>query len=228
MTPAQVVTNRIRLGILGLPLVTILQLISVFLWGDFIDPAVDPEGYAEQVSSTRWAWGDFLSSVGVFFAIFGFVSLYAYLASSRVERLAFAAMILSVVGAAGVMIANGIDSGGAAIAGELYLQGQRAPLEELTNASNWINIFDAVVNRLLFLVGLFLNGIAIWRSGILPQGAGIVWTAAAVLFPASVLGVWGEAVYYVLFTVAVAWVAWSIWHQPVAAIAEAEARPRVQ
>ncbi len=228
MTSTQVVTSRIRLGILGLPLVTILQLISVFLWGDFIDPAVDPEVYAEQVSSTRWAWGDFLSSIGVFFAIFGFVSLYAHLANSRAERLAFAAMILSVVGAAGVLIANGIDSGGGAVAGELYLEGQRAPLEELTNVSNWTNIFDVVVNRLLFLIGQILFGVAIWRSNTLPQGAAIVWTAAAVSFPVNVLGVWAEGLGYVLFTVAAAWIAWTIWRQPSAEVAEAEARPRVQ
>lgn len=223
----QTVANRIRLGILALPVSTTVILVSIFISGGCIDPSLDLVAFAEQVSSTRFAFGDSLFTIGVLVAIFGFFSLYAYLANSRIERWAFIAMILCVVGVTSGLVGVGMESV-QSVAGRLYLEGQQAFLEESVNLFNWSIIFLIITNALLFTVGLLLFGVAIWRSDTLPQGAAILWVAATVL--ASTLAVAGvcAVIDYVLFTIANAWIAWTVWRQPSAEVAGAEAEPRVQ
>jgi hypothetical protein len=79
----------------------------------------------------------------------------------------------------------------------------------------------ALVTVLLFgvLNNLFF-GIAIWRSGTLPQGAAILWVGAAVLGVASLnpsvyLGAWIAALIVALDLGGSGWIAWSIWQQPI-------------
>ncbi len=228
MVATQTVANRIRLGILALPLCTSLFLVSALLYGGFIDPAVDPEGYAEQVSSTRFTVSVFVLTLGTFFGIFGFVSLYAYLSDGWAERWALAAVILSVMGVASNLMNVGRETT-YPVAGKLYLEDQRAFLEEVANSIRWVDLFILINGRLLLLVGLVLFGVAIWRSGALSPGVAIIWVAAAVLFPVGAgLGVLGDIIDYALFTIAGCWIAWTIWRQPAAEVAGAEARPRVR
>lgn len=227
---AQTAVKRIRLGILALPLATTLLLTSVF-FGAFASNFMDMEDletYAELITSARYTLGVFLFAAGQLFLIFGLFSLYTCLASSRAERLALAAMILSVVSVASFMGFVGVSSV-ESVAGELYLQGQRGVLEAYWNTMTPEDIF-LFINNLFLLVGFLLFGIAIWRSDVLPKGAAILWIAADILSGGA--GPLGGVVVYVvsfgLFTVAGAWIAWTIWRQPSSEIAGTEAQPRVR
>ena len=225
----QTIANRIRLGILALPLSTAVVLVGIFLPGSLVDPAVDLGGYAEQISSTSYALYNILVGISALLGIFGFFSLYAYLANGRAERWAFAAMLLSVVGVAGGLSVVGIGSV-ESVAGEMYLEGQQAFLEEwLDSPFTLQDVFLIIINRVLFLIGLLLFTVAVWRSGTLPRGAAILWVAAAVLFPIGApLGIVGQAVFFVLLTVANSWIAWTIWRQPNAEMVGVEAQPQVR
>jgi hypothetical protein len=62
-------------------------------------------------------------------------------------------------------------------------------------------------------------GIAIWRSGTLPQGAAILWIGASVLGLVSgttlhLFG-WIEALVVALDLGGSGWIAYSVWRQPV-------------
>lgn len=226
----QTVAKRIRLGVLALPLASILLLVSV-LFGAFASNFMDLEDletYAELITSARYTLGVSLFGIGNLLFIFGLFSLYAYLASSRAERLALVAMILSVLSFASFMGFVGVAAV-ESVAGELYLQGQRGVLEAYWNTVTPEDIFLAI-NNLSLLIGLLMFGIAVWRSEVLPQGAAIVWIAADILSGgAGVLG--GMIVYLVsfgLFTVANVWIAWTVWRQTSTGVVEAGARARVQ
>lgn len=179
-------------------------------------------------SWTRFALGNFLYAVGLSVAIFGFVALYAYLADGRGERWALAAMVLSVLGFVSTLMYVGYGAADS-VAGELYLEGQQAFLERLYGSFIWLDFVGLVGGRLLLFIGFVLFGVAIWRSGALPRGAAILWVAASVLLPATALaGVWAQVIYFLLFTIANAWIALSVLRQPSEKMVGAEAQPRVR
>ncbi len=228
---AQTVAKRIRLGILALPMGSTLLLASVFLGAfaaNLMDAQDDLGAYAELVTSARYHLGTILFGAGNLFFVFGLFSLYAYLASSRAERLALVAMILNVSGATSQMGLVGVTAV-ETVAGEAYLRGQRGVLEAYWNTMTPEDAFFAIFFPIL-VAGIILFGVAIWRSGVLPQGAAILWIAAIVLGGGTgVLG--GVIVYIVLFgllTIAGGWIAWAVWRQPSDKVVGAEAQPRVR
>ncbi len=127
---AQSVSGRIKLGILALPISTLLILVSFPIAILGISEADNVRAYAEVVSSTRYAIGAFLISVGFLLITFGYIALYACLAAGRAERWVFFAMILCVAGAAAGFAHFAGTAGPEAVAAEHYLEGQRAVMEE--------------------------------------------------------------------------------------------------
>ena len=88
--------NRIRTGILALPASGLLATISVFPPGVFINPAVDPEGFA-QASGTN-GLGNMIGIVSLVLLLVGVQALYSFLVDTSAERWAFAGMITTFVG----------------------------------------------------------------------------------------------------------------------------------
>ncbi len=226
---AQSVSSRIKLGILALPISALLILVSFPIEILGISEADNVRAYAEVVSSTRYAIGAFLISVGFLLIAFGYVALYACMAASRAERWAFFAMILCVVGAAAGFAHFAGTAGPEAVAAENYLEGQRAVMEEWYILSDWSFIFLTFMFAVLFPLGNLLFGVAIWRSGTLPQGTAILWFAFVLLSLAmGPLGWWVGAISYLLATIASCWIAWTVWRQPSARVGEAETQQRVR
>ncbi len=91
---SQTLASRIRLGILALPAGAALLIVATLVWGAPPDSPDDVRAYAEIASSSRYALSNFLFAVGQLLLIFGFVALYACMASGRAERWAFFAMVL--------------------------------------------------------------------------------------------------------------------------------------
>jgi hypothetical protein len=226
--PPQNTATLIRLGIIALPLAGLLSLVGTL--GDLgsPDPDVDPRGAAQAVSTTGYFVTQFVGNVlAVTLAIFGVIALFAYLASTRMGRLAFWAMVLNILGLCLLLSFLGIPTYAIPAIGQAYLSGQQ----------NAIQVADAIfsgklsviisLSNLLFFIGFVLFGVAIWRSETLPKWAGGLLVIAGLFLAvpadipvASILG-------SLLLVIAGGWIALSVWRQPSAQV-ETEAQPRVR
>jgi hypothetical protein len=171
-------TTWIRIGLFTLPVYGLLTLWSTI--GAQPNAAVDPEGWARFVSSPAYLSSHVLgSSGGTILAIFGTFALGACLATSRSPRLGLAAMVVAAAGQALLLGGGAVSTFAIPAMGQAYLEG----VEEVATMPfpTAMSIF-VLGGMLLALVGNVLLGIAAWRSGILPRGAGALWIAAWVVF----------------------------------------------
>ncbi len=149
------------------------------------DQTTDPEAWAQFVTSSSYLTGHLLGSTGgTILAIFGVFALGCFLASGRTGRLGLAAMVVAVLGHALLMVPAVISTFATPALGRAYLSGMRDVLQVEFPAA-LTGTF--LVGLLLALVGNLLLGVAIWRSGTLPRGAGGLWIVSALVF--YVLGV---------------------------------------
>ena len=170
----------IGIGLLGLPLYGALTL-----WSS-VDPQPDPsthlEAWSRFVTTDHYVWGHLLGSIlGLIFAIFGTFALGAYLTASRARHLGLVAMVIMVLGSALFLPVMGLSTFAAPKEGQAYLAG----IEEFsqlppTFARSAQTATSLLLIPLLF-VGNVLLGAAVWRSGMLPRWAGVLWAAAAVV-----------------------------------------------
>ena len=169
-----------------------------------------------------------VSILGAILAVFGVIALGAYLASSRSGRLALLAMVLSVAGHCLVLTIFGFSTIISPVIGRLYLEGQPAAMEvnEAIFSSPAFG-FLVVPGLLFYVVGAILFGVAIWRSGMLPKWAGVLYAPTGLLIAAGVLIGAAQTLGSALLVVAGGWIAWSLMRQP-SSQPGAEAQPRVQ
>jgi hypothetical protein len=220
------VARRIKWGILSLPLAGLVYLQGLVVAGDYVYPTDDNlRRYAEYVTSARFHSSILLDALHATLLLIGIIALYAYLANSHVERWALAGLVLGCASAASRTHQDvGFDIS-AIPAAERYLGGQQDALEGVLLASDpgnfplLIVVSGGVLDGLFPILSNLFFGVAIWRSGTLPQGAAILWVGASVLGvvsltpPLSLFG-WIEALIVALDLGGSGWIAWSVWQQP--------------
>ena len=166
------------------------------------------------------------SGLGLILAIFGTFALGAYLAKGSAGRLGLVAMVITVLGYALFLMPMGVSTFAAPEEGQAYLAGIEEFAEIAASgfavvAQTWTLVLAAV----LLLVGNVLLGVAVWRSGVLPRWAGVLWAAAAVVMyplglvyamttgarstPPTVLLVGA-----LLLVIGGGWMAWSVMRKP--------------
>lgn len=144
------------------------------------DPDTDPLAWSEFVSSTGYLVSHVLGNVvGPVLAVLGTVALGALLASARSARLGLWGMVLTVAAQVLFMVPGVISTFGTPPIGAQYLAGSTDVMElEFSPVLSQI----ILVSLLLVLAGSVLLGLAVYRSGILPRWAGVLWIAGAVVF----------------------------------------------
>jgi hypothetical protein len=146
--------------------------------------------------------------------IFGSLGLYASLANSRMARLAFAGMILCVVGSSLFLPFFGIFTFAAPVIGQLSLQGHRDALNVLSTITASPGAISLAVASLLLTLGDILFAIAIWRSGTLPKWAGVIYALGSVILSFQpVLPQIGLIIGGLVTLIGGAWLALAIWRQ---------------
>jgi len=171
--------NRVHLGILALPTSGLVGIVSLLPPGVFINPAVDPAGFA-QASSTVGV-GDMVGIVSLVFLLVGVQSLYSILVDGSASRWAFAGMILTIVGVGLFLPFAGIFAFVAPIAGRAYLNGDTNAIKIIADSvavSNPSAFLFAGLAGLFSVIGSILFGIAIWQSRRLPKWSGIPYGLA--------------------------------------------------
>jgi hypothetical protein len=168
----------IRVGLFALPAYGLLIAYSTLKPQP--DQVADPEGWARFVSSTSYLVGHVLGNVlGTVLVVFGTFALGALLATSRAPRLGLWGMVLSITGYLLFTIPGVISSFATPPIGAAYLAGNR---EVMSLEFSPILTLITLLALLLAVIGNGLLSVAIWRSGILPRWAGVIWAAATLVF----------------------------------------------
>jgi hypothetical protein len=144
------------------------------------DQVVDPEGWAQFVSSPSYLVEHIASSiVGAVLVIFGTLALGAFLLRSRAPRLALSATVLGVAGQILFMVPGTISTFATPAIGAAYLSGNREVMA--VEFSPVLTLITAVA-LLLAVAGNIVLGVAIWRSEVLPKWAGLLWITGTLVF----------------------------------------------
>ena len=225
--PAANIGGWIRIGVWALPVYGLLTLWATFTHEP--DRRNEVEAYARFLSTDIYLAHHLLGSIlGTILGIFGVIALTAYLAGSRVGRLALLAMVLSVAGNCLILTLFGFSTIVSPVIGKLYLAGQPGAMEvnEAIFSTTAILIIS-VTGLVLYLVGAILLGVAVWRSGTLPKWAGALYAPSGLLIAAGVAIGAAQTLGSALIVVAGGWIAWTVTREPSSQLG-AGAQPRVQ
>ena len=208
-------TAWIRAGLVALPVYGLL--VGYATLKPQPDPSTNPEAWAQFVSSRSYLLEHLASSVlGAVLAIFGTIALGALLANSRAGRSALWGAVLAVTGHILFLVPGTISTFATPVIGAAYLSGNREVM-----ALEFSPVLTAIfgIALLLAVVGNVVLGLAIWRSGVLPRWAGLIWIAAALVFYAfgAFLGLATTGASLptqpgggLLMAVSSGWIAWSV------------------
>src|SRR5829696_9513168 len=131
------------------------------------DQVVDPEGWAQFVSTPSYLVEHIASSVlGAVLVILGTLALGAFLTRSRAPRLALSGTVLAVAGQTLFLVPGTISTFATPAIGAAYLGGNRGVMALVF--SPVLTLITGVA-LLLAVAGNVVLGVAIWRSGVLPQ-----------------------------------------------------------
>jgi len=210
----QLGTNWIKAGLVALPVYGLLTA-----WSSLTpqpDQTTDPEAWAQFVSTPSYLVSHLVGSVGgTILAIFAIFALGVYLAPTRAGRLALAAMVVTVLGQALLLVPAVISTFATPAIGQAYLSGQRDVMQ--VQFSDTLT-FTFLLGLLLALVGSLLLGVAMWRSNALPRGAAVLWIIANTIFYllGVVIGVATinatlptQSIGALLIAISGGWIAWS-------------------
>lgn len=170
----------IRVGLIGLPLCGLLYGIGALLRGEIISPihplVVDRQAFAEWVTAPGFTAGWLLIIFAVTADVFGIVALYAFLYRSRVARLAFAGMALTVIGDVLYEAYLGVHAFTWPQAGALYLRGIEAAYEVVDIGYNTpAATVVGLMSSLGYTIGSIVIAVALWRSGFFARWAALAY-----------------------------------------------------
>jgi len=186
------------IGMLTIPLSGVLGVAVLLLRGPLVLPLQDSTEWIETVSSSNYLVYQNLLVAAYVLPFFGFLALYAYLASdARQERLSLIGLIASIWGTALALPALGIASYVGSLDGQLSLADQTSIGQIVAAALLGPGFPMGIAAAVLYTIGPFLLGVAMWRKGTLPKIATVMFMAHGALlsfgfsmFSALVLG-WG-------------------------------------
>jgi hypothetical protein len=177
------VDNRLRAGAIAFGLAALMQVPSLFS----VQPPSDPAHNREFALGANTASFRFATSLEIYAltpVILGMYALYAIIARRPPRRTAITGLVLTVVGAGCLLPGTGYATFVMPAAGILISQGHDQDvlllLDQVFAEPGWILVF---LGGLLYLVGLLIMSIAVWRSRTLSR-----WTAG-LLAAAALVGV---------------------------------------
>lgn len=201
--------NRIRLGILALPVAGLLIFLGDLLLPEF-GSLSDTAGYAKMVVSTKYQIVVGAYILGDTLYLFGVFALYAFLAGGPGERWGFIGLVFVVLWLVSEMIDYGSIAYTEPTLGYQYLDGNKDAFVDY-EATFFTSTVWFVLDWFDY-VGFGFLGVGMWRSGTLPQGAIILGIAFVALNPiAYAVSADLALVTDLLLAIAGGWISWVVW-----------------
>jgi len=196
------------------------------------DQVVDPGGWAQFVSSPSYLVEHIASSVvGAVLVTFGTLALGTFLLGTRAPRLALWGTVLAVTGQTLFMVPGTISTFATPAIGAAYLGGHGEVM-----AVEFSPVLSLVTGVALLstVSGNIVLGVAIWRSGVLSKGAGLLWIIGTLVF--YVFGAFlgmattnaslpTQPVGAGVLVISGAWIAWTVLRSRTAQVSTAAYRP---
>jgi len=189
-------SKRIRWSLLTLVFGSLIGVIALLLRGPVPLPNVDVDAWAWAVTGKSYNLAQILLIVAYVIPFFGFWAIYAVLQSEeKVEKLAFWGFMGGILGTALAMPTLGIFSFMSPPLAQGYLGGNDRLPDLITRVAFGRPAIINLSGGTIYLLGMVLLGLAIWRSGNLPKWTGLMMALHGLalvfgftLFPVLVLG----------------------------------------
>lgn len=165
----------VRLGMLALPLASLLALAGLYSAFKLGPGGILATGDNRAIVSTGYFLSVLFGNVlALTVLIFGVMALYAYLANGGQRTLALGAMASSLVGIALMLSRLGVMAYAVPALSRSFLNGNPESIRILDSIFAGPLGTIEILSVLFYSAGFFLFGIAIWRSGALPRLAGVL------------------------------------------------------
>ena len=148
------------------------------------DPETDFRSFADYVTTDQFLVSHIFASIlGAGLGTIGLFALFWTLALRRLTWLSIAALLAAVLGNTLTTSIFGVAAFGQPAMGEMYLEGDPAPAEEVYDKVYAAPLFaTAGAGLILLTLGIVMYGISVARSGSYPKWAGIIFAVGGVLF----------------------------------------------
>ncbi|GAA5001339.1 hypothetical protein [Actinopolymorpha pittospori] len=171
---------RTRLGAVALAVAGVLFLAYPALrpWHD----EATVSGATAALSSAAWVAAHLFAMIGFILLPLGLLALLGVVATTRSQRLALVATVITWIGAGLTLPYYGAEDFGLhAIAGP---KGSPSHVLDLIDAVRYqpvaVTIFGT--GLILLAIGAIVAAVAVWHSGVLPRWSGILFAAGLALF----------------------------------------------
>ena len=166
---------RMVVCLLTLPISGVLAIASLLMRRFIVFPGDNLVEWADVVTSSAYALGQYLYAVAYVLPFCGFWALYMILAESeRVERVAFWGLMGSLIGTALALPTMGVFTFVSPVIGDLYKAGFDQLPQVIVDIGLGTSMVLGMPAAFLYAGGCLLLGIAAWRSGVLPRWTGVM------------------------------------------------------
>ena len=184
-------------------------------------PAVRPwhdettaEGALASMSSGAWVASHFFAMLGFIAVPLGLLVLRTTLAASPGARLASAALVTTWIGAGLTLPYYGAEDFGLHGAARSDVPDLLGVADAVRYSPLAITIFG--IGLIALAAGAILAAVAIWRSGVLPPGSGVLFATGFALFlPQFYLPAGARIAHGVLLAAGCVWLAVALWRKPI-------------
>jgi hypothetical protein len=148
------------------------------------DPTTDFAGYARYITTTEFEISHLVASIfGAGIGTLGFTALFIVLCAGRAAPLALWGFVAAALGNTIITAVFGAAAFAQPAIGRAYLSGHTAEAVAINNDVYGTALVATALSALLLLTtGIVLFGVAVARSGSLPQWAGIGFAVGGVVF----------------------------------------------
>lgn len=204
--------NRVRLGAIALGVAGLLFVLypAVRPWKD----ESTAEGAQAAMSSAAWVAAHLFAIIGFILVPLGLLAVWAVLARSAVERLAFGAVVITWIGVGLTLPYYGAEDFALNAIASKAKQGQNLDLLDLVDAIRYHPVGGTmfILGLLALGAGAVLAATCVWRSGTLPRYSGVPMAVGFALFIPQFFAPGGIRIAHgVLLGAGLVWLALVLW-----------------
>ena len=179
---ASLFVDRIRLGAAALAISSFFILLAQSIQPFLRNVQTNPSDLSLALTSSAYLFAQILFLLAFPLFSTAAISIYKLLSYSRDHRLAFAAMVFSVIGVGLSMPALGINAVVLPLIGKIYLGGEAGALSLYLALQNYPQLLILKLGGYLLVIGIAVFSWVIWRNEILSKWGAMSYLVGWILF----------------------------------------------